>query len=57
MEQQKADSTETGDVPRSTGGRRTTLHDEAQASQMDTNVDPSEKSGNSKAYEITQEDK
>ena len=57
MEQQKADSTETGDVPRSTGGRRTTIHDEAQASQMDTNVDPSEKSGNSKAYEITQEDK
>ena len=57
MEQQKTESTETIEVPRATGGRRTTLHDDTQAPQIDINSDPSEKSGTSKAYEITQEDK
>jgi hypothetical protein len=54
--EQKVDMTEE-EVPRGNGGRRTTLHDDAPSSQIEGNSESSGRTGNSKAYEITQEDR
>lgn len=45
------------EVPRGNGGRRTTLHDDAPSSQIEGNSESSGRTGNGKAYEITQEDR
>ena len=54
--EQKVESTDTVEASRVNGGRRTTLHDDVQSSQVDVSSDQSEKSSNIKAYEISQEE-